>query len=451
MADFSMNVDYGKPQNQMSLGDIVGLARGAQAYQQAEQLNPLALQKAQMEIEQAKKTNPLTVQKLTAEAGTAQTGEKKSQLELNQSQFNLAGNLLSGLESRATALAKSGDKETALKELKIAKEWMVSSGIPEKPNGPFKVAEDALNKGNFDGYLATLENMRNTLAGASSRYTSSLPDVVEVNNVKYNRDKKTGVLTPIVASANVGGGGGGKAGGGAGGGSKDQFLVNEDMPIRSIPGQVLQLDSRQQARYDEGSELAKQSTQALGQANEITQTVRKIRQNMGAASGSAPGQYLRKAGQWVAGNPELETLTKNLEDLYVRNAAAMGAPTDKARESIQTVTGSPNITREALSGIIDRVDASNESLKRYNKGFNEYSKNTSTENAYIHARNFQQAWQANSDPLVLMAQSIEASNKSPAEKEMMRQKMLKDLTDDELTALSRKKKNLEKLERGEIK
>lgn len=51
----------------MTLGDMVNIARGAQAYQQAEQANPLTLQKAQMEIEQAQKMNPLAVGKSTEE------------------------------------------------------------------------------------------------------------------------------------------------------------------------------------------------------------------------------------------------------------------------------------------------------------------------------------------------------------------------------------------------
>ena len=56
-----------KPQAAMTLGDMVNIARGAQAFQQSEQANPLVLQKAQMEIEQAQKMNPLAVGKSTEE------------------------------------------------------------------------------------------------------------------------------------------------------------------------------------------------------------------------------------------------------------------------------------------------------------------------------------------------------------------------------------------------
>ncbi len=69
-----------KPPQGISLGDMLNIARGAQAYQQAEQTNPLLLQKAQIEIQQAQKMNPLTLQKAQAETNVA-TGTEKPRIE----------------------------------------------------------------------------------------------------------------------------------------------------------------------------------------------------------------------------------------------------------------------------------------------------------------------------------------------------------------------------------
>ena len=66
MADFSMNVNYPKPQGS-SLADMLGMASGIQNYQQAQQINPLALQKAQQEVEQARQMNPLALEKAQVE------------------------------------------------------------------------------------------------------------------------------------------------------------------------------------------------------------------------------------------------------------------------------------------------------------------------------------------------------------------------------------------------
>ena len=52
--------------NQMSLADMVNLARGVQAYQQAQQVNPLQVEAAQQELMQKK----LATQKQQSELGT---------------------------------------------------------------------------------------------------------------------------------------------------------------------------------------------------------------------------------------------------------------------------------------------------------------------------------------------------------------------------------------------
>jgi hypothetical protein len=227
---------------------------------------------------------------------------------------------------------------------------------------------------------------------------------------------------------------------------KGNELFREDMPVK--PGAVMQLNTMQQGRYGEGEKMVSQSIEAMRQANEMTQSIRKIEETITAASGSKPGQLVRDAIKGVMGDAQLETLTKNLEDLYVRNTEALGGNTDAARESIRKISGSPDMTVQALQGIIDRVKASSHELKIYNQGLSNYAKNTSTENANIHARQYRNAWVQNSDPLIFMAQTINSSNKSPAEKEMMRQKLLKGLTDDEISELNKKAKRIKALEAG---
>jgi len=88
-------------------------------------------------------------------------------------------------------------------------------------------------------------------------------------------------------------------------------------------------------------------------------------------------------------------------------------------------------------------------MKKFNNGLNNYMDKSGPYNGSIHARNFQQAWNANYDPLIFMAQSINSSNKSPAEKEIMRQKMLMSLSDDQRKELAVKAANIKKLEAGD--
>ena len=67
MADFNFQLTPTAPPKQQSLADMLNMASAVQQYQQAQQMNPLALQKAQMEVQQAQQMNPLAIQKAQQE------------------------------------------------------------------------------------------------------------------------------------------------------------------------------------------------------------------------------------------------------------------------------------------------------------------------------------------------------------------------------------------------
>ncbi len=84
MADFSMNVNYAKPQA-TSLGDMLGMASGIQNFQQAQQLNPLALEKAQIENQVLKQKNDerLRLQEFTSNPANWQTNGRIDMDKIN--------------------------------------------------------------------------------------------------------------------------------------------------------------------------------------------------------------------------------------------------------------------------------------------------------------------------------------------------------------------------------
>jgi hypothetical protein len=446
MATIPFNTDLTPKVQGTNLADMINMARGLQQYQQSEQANPLALQKARMEIEQAQKINPLEEQKKQEEVAQAKTTTKKGTLGFSQDQTKIINeNIGSVLNDERLTDADPKRRAVPLVE---ARQRVIESGVdPIMAEVMFApIIDKAMRDKNPNAVadmLSNIKNIQQSGIGATGQTALQTGGVVEIGGVKYQfnpitkKAEQIGAEPPKTPPASntqktpV---------------PKGEELFKEDMPI--VPGAIMQLNERQKARYDEGDAISKQSIDALGKANEMTQSIRKIRQTINSAAGSLTGQALRNALKGAVGSAEYETLTKNLEDLYVRNTAAMGGDTDAARESIRKISGSADMTREALEGIVDRVDASSHALKKFNQGFSNYAKNTSTENANIHARQFQQAWTQNADPLVFMAQQINASNKSKAEKELMQQKMLKDLTDDEITALQKKAKNIKRLEAG---
>jgi hypothetical protein len=438
-----------KPPQAMSLGDMLNLARGAQAYQQAEQANPLSLQKAQMEIEQAQRMNPLAVTKSELEVRNAQSTARSNELKLGGEKRQAALEAGASLRSHPAVIEASKLKPDASEEekqqqinklIKLVNTDFVSR-LEENDLTPLEIEHQRNGlirqiMQSPQGFASHLERGTALAGGAQTLAGQNLPQIKKIGNIEYQFTPATGELKQIGAEATP------KPTEG-----KGNELFKEDMPIPA--GSVMQLNERQQARYNEGDKIQKDSINALDAANQMTQSIRKIRETINSAKGSLTGQALRNAIKAAVGDAEYETLNKNLEDLYVRNVAAMGGDTDAARASIKTTLGSPDITKEALDGIIDRVDSSTVALKKFNKGFNNYAKKTSTENALVHARQFQQAWNENSDPLVFMAQAMKESTKSQAEKDLFRQKMHKTITDEQAAELKKKSKAIDKLVEGD--
>ena len=115
MADFSMNVNYAKPQ-QTSLGDMVNMASGIQNFQQAQQLNPLALEKAQIENQVLRQKNDerLKLQEFTSNPANWQTNGRIDMDKINAAIPKIAPltgsdviSSLSGLHKSQTEAAKA--------------------------------------------------------------------------------------------------------------------------------------------------------------------------------------------------------------------------------------------------------------------------------------------------------------------------------------------------------
>lgn len=106
MADFGIKPEIAlgvKGPTVMSLGDMLNVARGAQAYQQALQLNPVELEKARAERDVA--------------VGTVQPRIKKSQVEADEATLGLQAKILSHTRSEIAELLKK--RILILKTLKM--------------------------------------------------------------------------------------------------------------------------------------------------------------------------------------------------------------------------------------------------------------------------------------------------------------------------------------------
>ena len=131
MADFNITPigNTVKPVAGMSLSDMMNMASSAQAYQQAQQINPLNLQAAQQTVEQARLMNPLQLQQqqqivnqaarvnpellrsATAAAGTAETGQASASLDFANKKVTAVANRLTSLIMNPVIIAAAQNPE----------------------------------------------------------------------------------------------------------------------------------------------------------------------------------------------------------------------------------------------------------------------------------------------------------------------------------------------------
>ena len=437
MADYQFNTNLGPAQTQgTNIGDMVNLARGVQAYQQAQEINPLAVQKAQMEVEQLKKMNPLAVRQQAAQTGTAELGLSSAQTE---KLYGLAGGVLNDPR------LKSKDPSEVMGALYEAKQRASTYGLPnETVDGVFNPLFQVAQK-NPTAVRQSINNIVQSRLSPESQTTLQTGGTIDINGVKYQYAPASGKLEQIGA----GGAPAAPAAPSAPSAVKPSTtgLVPLDMPVS---GSVPQLNQQQQDRYGYGKKLLDTSAEMASAAGEGRQTIRQIKQNIGEAAGSKPEQIIRNAKKWVAGNEQLDELVKSLADNQLRQAQMMGVSTDAARSTASLASGSENITAGALNMIANRADAVNTAFEKFNEGLNNFKQKHGQYNGAIHADNFQQAWKRNYDPLIFMVQNINASDMSKAEKQMELSKIMKGLSDDQRQALAKKAENIKRLEKGDF-
>lgn len=79
MADYAPVASQYKPVQPMTLAEMMNLAGGAQAYKQAEQMNPLAVQRSASELSRLQQLTPEELRRAKAEAGRAETEAEVSE------------------------------------------------------------------------------------------------------------------------------------------------------------------------------------------------------------------------------------------------------------------------------------------------------------------------------------------------------------------------------------
>jgi hypothetical protein len=222
MADFNIRpvaTDI-RPVQGMSLGDMINVARGAQAYQQAQQINPVELQRAQTELSRLQQLTPEEVRRAQAEANvsvqtqaprirgaeataqTAETGAQSSALDFANKQTTAIASRLTGLINNPLIIASEQNPQavdsTQLQSLvkKYGEEQASALGIP-------KEKADQLIQPYLDQAGANTANLRQflkekllTTLDQGSRLTAMQPSGVGINTGAGGATVQTGQFGP---------------------------------------------------------------------------------------------------------------------------------------------------------------------------------------------------------------------------------------------------------------
>jgi hypothetical protein len=288
---------------------------------------------------------------------------------------------------------------------------------------------------------------------------SPAPSIVEVNGIKYfaGPPKTPGgqpTLQPVPAPSGGAATTGNVAPPAAVTGSKIPEattrtpLVKEDMPVAK--GGLTQMNTQQQTRYEAGQKMFADAATANQNAADQGIILKSIKQNLAQAQSSKPGQLLRQGGKFLAGNEQLDTLLKDLSQNQLLQAKMMGGVDSvNAQNTVAVANGSGDIDPKALAKIVERTDATRLAAQMYNQGLSSY-KGKDPYNSAIHADNFQQAWKSNYDPRIFMVENINASDRTPKQKQEDIKRIIGISTPTELQQLKQKAINIRRLQTGDF-
>jgi len=469
-----------KPPQVMTLGDMVNIARGAQAYQQAEQANPLTLQKAQMEIEQAQKMNPLAVSRSETELEKARIDTLKAGYGLDDTEHTSFAKILGGFayDPRLKPENIKKNPSAVMDVIHEMKAEGVASGIRNKRldtviapamakamQDPSSVPQYLLNmmtKGmtSAEQRSAGLEKVETTGAGQVIRTTPStygetpkvsyetpsgvtpMPNIVEVNGAKYEISAPTTaggqpILKPL---------GGGMTQPSQGTpppvtqpppqfqGAPQSGITPTQMslqyPVRKAgdlrpfaPNEAI--DTEKGASYR--NSLTTRQTDLSASRRNLDEVIKAAVQidKEDLFSTGVLGALTRTVKGW-AGDPKYKQLSKDLANVQISNIQAQGGSMDTVagQQLTKMANGDETYPPDVLVNIARRTYSDLTNLDMQATGASKFAQKYGDSNL----NSFKRMWSSNADSKVFEAMSIFENVKDPAVAKTEIDKLLGDNT-----------------------
>jgi hypothetical protein len=461
MADFSMNVNYAKPQ-QTSFGDMVNMASGIQNYQQAQQMNPLALEKAQIENQVLRQKNDerLKLQEFTSNPENWQTNGRIDMDKINAVIPKIAPLTGSDVISSLSGLHKSQTDATKAKNAMTQDMRQVVGGRlgilgRMKIDDPQVVIEelDRLKKENPDSREVhdLIEAYKVPLSKAN-RGPNVVKDLIAQEQSLLSPAQKESAFAPSITTTAQGttvttqpGAGGemptatiGVAGGlqntpqqsGGGGGMGQRPTVGNmplPYPIRSA-SQPYAPEPTEVADQTAGQAYRTRLVEAQGSlpqsrrnVEEVIKQATGIGENLMFPQGGVLGRLEQKVLSSMKSD-EYDMLAKDLANMALSNTRAMGGVGNTvAGLDMQAVAnGTVKVPTSVLVNIARRVQADQTNIDMQAQGAQKFAQQYGDNNL----KAYQQLWNSNADTKVFEAMNIYKDITDPTKRKFEIEKLL---------------------------
>jgi hypothetical protein len=456
---------------------MVNIARGAQAYQQAEQANPLTLQKAQMEIDQLQRMNPLAVSRSEVELEKARIDALKAGYGLDDTEHSSFAKILGGfaydprlkpenIKKNPSAVMdvihemKAEGKASGIRDKRL--DTVIAPAMAKAMQDPSSVPQYLLNmmtKGmtSTEQRSAGLEKVETTGAGQVIRTTPStygetpkvsyetpsgvtpMPNIVEVNGAKYEISPPTApggqpILKPLggemaqpTTPPVVPPQGGAQAQNAPQGGVTQtqmqlQYPVRKAGDVRPFaPNEVI--DTEKGASY-RNSLTTRQTDLASSRRNldEVIDAAIKIDKEDLFSTGVL-GALTRTVKGW-AGDPKYKQLSKDLANVQISNIQAQGGSLDTVagQNLMKMASGDETYPPDVLVNIARRTYSDLTNLDMQATAASKFAQKYGDSNL----NTFKRMWSNNADSKVFEAMSVFENVKDPAKAKAEIDKLLGD-------------------------
>ena len=338
MPDYQFNTNLSPAQQQgTSLADLINTARGVQSYQQAEQMNPMAVQKARMEIEQAQKINPLEVQQKEEAVKQAKIGTEKTQFGFESEKAQKSRDLIGALST--SEAFRSGNRQQMLKELADTQQELIRSGY--KPHEALLAVSPILDKAMRDpqGVVPFLENAVKQSVSPESRLG------LQTGQVTTNAAGQLVNVKPVLNRVSVLG---------ETQGAQGQPNV-APMPVNPSQAQVGLANKATEVAGADYAQTIQDSTGAQGRIATF-QKIKSLAPEAFTGVGGERKKLVAGIAQAV-GIPayELETSTTDELAKNTKLLALTGGNTDAARGIAELASPNAKMTKEAINRVADQL------------------------------------------------------------------------------------------------